>query len=274
MVPKGGGGGRFAARRHGDEASPVSLQGVLTALALPPLLLTLAALACALLAWRGWRPGAALAALAAAGQLALATPLVAGHLFASLEQEVAASGAAAAGGVKPGAIVVLGAEVAHTRTGGVEVGPLTLERLRAGAALHRRTGLPLLLTGGPLSPGDPPLAALMAASLTADFGGPAPRWVETRARDTRDNAAYSAALLREAGIGAAYLVTHGWHLPRAQAAFARQGLVTVAAPVRLQRVPDGGQLSDWVPRADHLGESWYALREWAGRLVYALRDGG
>jgi uncharacterized SAM-binding protein YcdF (DUF218 family) len=168
-----------------------------------------------------------------------------------------------------GAIVVLGAEMVHGREGG-DIGPLTLERLRAGAALHRRTGLPLLVTGGPLSPGSAPIAVLMARSLTTDFGA-APRWVEPRARDTRENAAFSAALLRGEGIGAAYLVTHAWHLPRAQAAFARQGLATAAAPVRLDRVPDG-RLSEWLPRADHLGESWFFLREWAGRLVYALRD--
>jgi len=28
--------------------------------------------------------------------------------------------------------------------------------------------------------------------------------------------------------------------------------------------------TDWLPRPDHLAESWYALREWAGRLVHAL----
>jgi uncharacterized SAM-binding protein YcdF (DUF218 family) len=248
------------------------LQGGLTALALPPLLLVLAGFAGGLLAWRGWRPGALLAMLAGAGLLLLATPLAAGLLRATLEREVAPGApaeGAAAGGVPLGAIVVLGAEMVHGREGG-DIGPLTLERLRAGAALHRRTGLPLLVTGGPLSPGSAPIAVLMARSLAADFGA-APRWVEPRARDTRENAAFSAALLRGEGIGAAYLVTHAWHLPRAQAAFARQGFATAAAPVRLDPMPDG-RLSEWLPRADHLGESWFFLREWAGRLVYALRD--
>ena len=78
-------------------------------------------------------------------------------------------------------------------------------------------------------------------------------------------------MLREAGIGAAYVVTHAWHLPRALEAFSREGFATSPAPVRLDRIPDG-RLSDWVPRADHLGGSWFALREWAGRLVYAIRD--
>jgi hypothetical protein len=37
-------------------------------------------------------------------------------------------------------------------------------------------------------------------------------------------------------------------------------------------MPDGAA-SDWLPRPDHLARSWFALREWAGLLVYRLRDG-
>ena len=50
------------------------------------------------------------------------------------------------------------------------------------------------------------------------------------------------------------------------------GLGLVPVPVRIDRVPDG-RATDWLPRADHLGDSWFVLREWAGRLVYRLRDG-
>ena len=244
----------------------MSLQPILTALLLPPLLLPLCVLAGALLAWHGRRGGTALAAAAAMAELFLATPLAAGLLTASLERE---AGEVRYAGATPGAIVVLGAEAARGPAG-VDIGPLTLERIRAGAALQRRTGLPLLVTGGPLAPGDPPIAALMARSLESEFNVPV-RWMEQAARDTRENAVLSAAILREAGIGAAHVVTHAWHLPRAREAFARDGFDAAPAPVRLDRVPDG-RPSDWVPRPDHLGESWFVLREWAGRLVYALRD--
>ena len=44
-------------------------------------------------------------------------------------------------------------------------GFLTLDRLRAGAALHRRTGLPILVTGGSLQPDRPAIATVMADSL-------------------------------------------------------------------------------------------------------------
>ncbi|MFH5925477.1 YdcF family protein [Roseomonas xinghualingensis] len=229
------------------------------------MLCVVACLAGILLAWRGWRPGLILAALAAIGQILFATPLTAGLLVASLEREVAPG--APASGTGAGAIIVLGAEVARTQDGR-DVGPLTLERLRTGAALHRRTGLPLLVTGGALASGDEPIAELMAQSLRTDFGVSV-RWIEPRARDTWENAALSVALLREAGIGSAYVVTHGWHMPRALAVFDLRGLTANAAPVRMDRVPDG--FSSWVPRTDRWTASWLALREWAGRVVYALR---
>ncbi|MFC7542492.1 YdcF family protein [Siccirubricoccus deserti] len=69
------------------------------------------------------------------------------------------------------------------------------------------------------------------------------------------------------------MVTHAWHMPRSQEAFTRAGLPTLAAPVRLDRLPRW-EAREFMPRPDRLAQSWYALREWAGRLVYALRDGG
>lgn len=249
----------------------MSLQAILTNAALPPLLLVAASLAGGLLGLLGWRRlGGATAALSAAAVLALSTPMAEGWLRFPLERDAMARGGPP--GEAPRAIIVLGGESARG-VAGLEVGPLTLERLRAGAALHRRTGLPLLVTAGPLSAGDPPLAALMARSLTQDFGVPV-RWVEDRAGDTRENAAFGVALLRAEGIGSAYVVTHAWHLLRAREAFSRLGFDTVPAPVRVELPPRGRVLSDWLPRPDHLAGSWFAIREWVGRLVYAIRCDG
>lgn len=243
----------------------MSLQAVLTAQVLPPLLFAWLALVGGLLAWPRRRLAGALALVGGLGLLALATPFAAGRLRASLE-----AAAAPDHGPAPSAIVILGADAVRTMTG-MEVGPLTLERLRAGAALHRATGLPVLVTGGPVGPAHDPLARLMAASLAADFGI-ATRWLEPQAGDTRDNANLAAAILRADGVAAAHLVTHGWHMPRARAAFARAGLPVRAAPLR-HHAPPAGAWQDFVPRADHLAVSWWMLREAAGRLVYRLRDG-
>lgn len=243
----------------------MSPQAILTNLLLPPLLFTLLALAAGLLAWRGRRWAGLAAAACALGTILLATPFAAGVLMSLAERTGPAASTAT-----PAAIVVLGGEMARGAEG-PQVGPLTLERLRAAAALYRGTGLPLLVTGGPLAPGEPPIAELMAASLEADFRV-AVRWVEPHARDTRENAAFSVAMLRAEGIGSAFVVSHAWHLPRAETAFARLGFTVVSGPVRQARMPSGA-FSDWVPRPDHLAQSWFALRELAGLLVYRLRDG-
>jgi uncharacterized SAM-binding protein YcdF (DUF218 family) len=245
------------------------LRQAFTALLLPPLSLVLLCLIGGLLAWRGRRLGGAVAASAAVLQLFLATPLCAGLLASSLESEVRPGEIRPPGGPAPAAIIVLGGDGQRGGTA-LDVGPFTLERLRAAASLQRRTGLPLLVTAGPLSLGEEALGKVMARTLTDEFGIEV-RWVEARATDTHENALFSAAMLREAGIGSAYVVTHGWHMPRAQAAFARLGFATAAAPASLSQPPTGAA-AEWVPRPDHLADSWFALREWAGRLVYAVRD--
>ena len=241
------------------------LRQALTSLVLPPVSLLLLCLLGGLLAWRGSRRGGLGVALAALALLLLSTPAVAGMLRWSLEREVVVVDA----GLVPTAIIILGGDVAHA-VEGASVGGLTLQRLRAGAALHRQTGLPLLVTGGVLSPGDPALALLMARSLEQDFAVPV-RWVEPQAADTRGNAQFSAALLRADDVGVAFLVSHAWHLPRALAAFARAGLPVVPAPV-LRHPPPRLAWGDWMPRPDQLDESWFALREWVGRIVYAIQS--
>ncbi|MGG5886967.1 YdcF family protein [Falsiroseomonas sp. HC035] len=254
------------------------LQAILGAVLLPPIGLLVLGLLAGLVAWRRSRTGrrsraGLLAALAAAAVILLATPLVAGLLMAGLQVTPAAEADAPPGvgpGSIPGAIIILGGDIERGRDGR-EVGPLTLERLRAGAALHRTSGLPILVTGGSSRPDEPSLAALMARSLRTDFGVPV-RWVEAEAADTRQNADLSAALLRADGIDAALLVSQAWHLPRAMQAFARQGFAVRPAPVR-HPVAGPFEPQALVPRADHLAESWFAIHEWAGRAFYALRDG-
>lgn len=244
----------------------MSLQSLATALLLPPLLLALLALAALLLRPRLSR---LLVAASMAGLLLLATPFAAGMLRAGLERHLPTSQAAAGG--EPRAIVILAAEAARRADGSVEPGPLTLERLRAGALLARKTGLPVLVTGGPLAPGDPPIAEVMARVMAESFG-PSPRWIERGARDTAENARASASLLAGEGITAAYVVTHGWHMARSLEAFGRTSLAPFPSPVRLGRIPDG-RAADWIPRPDHLAESWFMIREWVGLVVYRLRDG-
>lgn len=245
---------------------------IATVLLVPPLNLALLAAVAFFLIPR--RIGRVLLGAAIVGLLVLALPVTGNALIASLEHLAAVRAAAVPGPVQPGAIVVLGAEIRRVEAlapeagDGADIGPLSLERVRAAAALHRRTGLPLLASGGIV--GDEPVAvgAVMAKSLTEDFATP-PRWVETRSRDTWENAWFSADLLRAAGITEVYLVTHAWHMPRALLAFERAGIKAVPAPVRLDAWPMSWR--EFVPSATAWRVSYFGFHEWIGLAFYGLR---
>jgi uncharacterized SAM-binding protein YcdF (DUF218 family) len=237
----------------------MSLSALPTALLLPPVNL-LVPCAAGLLLWRR-RPRTARLLLTAgmAGLLVLSLPVVSRALIASLETNLPLALPAAD---PPGAIVILSAE-ALRNNGVLEPGPLTLERLRTGAALHRSTGLPVLVTGGIADyDDDGTLAATMARSLRDDFNVPV-RWMEEVSQDTRENAVLSAPLLLRDGVRSAYVVTHAWHIKRAVLAFAGTGVAVTAAPVRMDE-GSYGRLSDFVPRARSWQDSYWALHEWAG----------
>ena len=179
----------------------------------------------------------ALVGMALAGLLITALPVTARMLLGRLEAIGDEPSDEPAGAPELGAIVVLGGDQQSRAGPGIpfDVGPLSLERERAGAQLARLTGLPVLVTGGPLTIGGPPIAMMMARSLEADFAIQ-PRWVEAVARDTWQNAAFSADLLRRDGVGSAYVVTQGWHIPRALLAFRRAGFPVVARPTPPHRL--------------------------------------
>jgi uncharacterized SAM-binding protein YcdF (DUF218 family) len=147
----------------------------------------------------------------------------------------------------------------------------TLGRVRYAARLARQTGLPVLATGGRPKEEDPPEAELMREILEREFGiGPV--MIETASRDTWENAIYSAALLREHRIDTILLVSTATHLPRAVAAFERQGLNVIPAPTLfLNDQPKPADLTSWLPSAAAVAAIHYAGHEWLGRLWYAMR---
>lgn len=171
----------------------------------------------------------------------------------------------------PQAIVILGGEVIRARDEklGIRPGLLTLDRLRTGAALHRRTGLPILVTGGTTQPNTPAVGLVMEQSLKDDFQAP-PRWVEPKSADTWENARFSAAILRAEGITSVYVVTHSWHMRRAVLAFQGTGLTVTASPTSLDD-PLGPEVSDFLPRASGWQTGYFALHEWIGYAWYRLR---
>jgi uncharacterized SAM-binding protein YcdF (DUF218 family) len=248
----------------------VPVKTMATALLVPPVSLLLVAVIGLLIEHRsrGHRSrglGRRLTWCAAIGLIALAMPVVGSSLLVALETNLPLTPSPDA---PPQAIVILGGNLTRSARA-LHLGALSLERVRAGAALSRRTALPILVSGGLLREGDPPVSALMAASLIHDFHVPV-RWIETASSDTWENAHMSAAILREEGIGSIYVVTHAWHLRRAIMAFTAAGMRVTAAPPWLDRLAIS-LADDFVPDPVGWQASYRAMHEWIGNAYYALR---
>ncbi|MFK7159748.1 YdcF family protein [Marinospirillum sp. MEB164] len=170
------------------------------------------------------------------------------------------------------AIIILGGGRAYS---GKEFGwqnapsEANLSRLNYGAWLHRKTGLPLLLTGGSKHGETLSEAQLMQQTLQESFGIQA-RWLEEQSRTTQENAYYTAALLQQENLNQVILVSHAWHLARAVPTFENQGLQVLPAPLQFSTPPPEG-LIGWMPSAYHLRKSTLAIHEYLGRVAYQLR---
>src|SRR5271165_1955098 len=143
------------------------------------------------------RHGHILICVGVAGMTLLALPLFSDVLIVGLEQNLPLRPPSDA---MPQAIVILGGDVTRTADPPYLLpGLLTTDRLRAGAALYRKTRLPILVTGGTVQLRYPPVAKVMADSLRDDFQVPV-TWVEDASDDTWENATFSAEILKKQDI--------------------------------------------------------------------------
>src|SRR5579863_9666245 len=237
----------------------ITLKTLLHNLLLPPALpLLLAALGAGLLARRerpaAWRSGWALLVIGLGSLWLLATPMVAEKLARIAQRSPPLD---LTRPVEAQAIVILGGGsptwTAAEYGGDPAPGGALLERLAYGAYLARSTALPVLVTGTDLE------TRAMQVSLAREFGV-ATRWVESRSRDTFQNAQFSAPLLKAAGVTRIVLVTDADHEWRAVQEFAATGLVVLPAPEGLS-APHAHLLLHYVPNAVALDTSTRALYE-------------
>lgn len=238
-------------------------------LLLPPAIQAIAVLFGLLLIWLGRRfLGGMLVFFAGASLWLLGLPVVSYSLQQSLEHFPPVSIEALS---SADVIVVLGGGRAYD---GSEYGwpdapsEQTISRLAYSAFLQRESGLPMLLTGGRVYGEDYSEAELMQRLLKSGFDLSA-EWIEGRSRNTYENAAFSAEMLREAGLSQVVLVSQAWHLNRAVPVFEAQGLQVLPAPIQYATPPPEG-LVRWLPTAYYFRQSAQALHEKLGLLVYQL----
>jgi uncharacterized SAM-binding protein YcdF (DUF218 family) len=112
----------------------------------------------------------------------------------------------------------------------------------------------------------------MADALRTDYGIEA-RWLETRSANTAENAIFSSEILRSAGIKKVILVTHAWHMKRAQAAFLANGMSVLPGPTAFYGPGGDNGFLGFMPRVQALRMSGFALHEIIGSQWYRLKYG-
>jgi len=238
----------------------------LAALLLPPLnMLVIGAIGFWQLKMRP-RLGRGLIAVSLVGLGLLSTPYVSSRLLATLQiPPLPTSGHDAE------VIVILGGGIQSSAPeygNGATINARTLERVRYGASLHRKTGKPILVTGG-APEGYAAEGPIMRSVLENEFGVPV-GWVESKSLNTRENARFSARILKQAGIRRIYLVSHSWHLPRAIPEFEREGLEVVPAGTGYVST-ENVRPFDLVPGYRAVTNSALALHEWIGLVWYRVQ---
>jgi uncharacterized SAM-binding protein YcdF (DUF218 family) len=264
---------------------PFGAKSLLSAWLLPPVSLFLLALVGLLLMRRRPRLGGLLAVLAVLAGIALSSPVAARLLMASVEapydrldpaplrlpQERYAAWRKSPAEAPQAIVVLAGGAVADGAASNQpnRVSSLTLERLLHAHRVARLTGLPVLLTGGVARHGGEPEARLMRTVLEGDLGTSV-KWLETRSRDTAENAAFTRELLQAAGIRRVLLVTHGYHMRRAEDAFEREGFAVTPAPHSFMAGPARFRWLDLVPSRDAIITAQLAVHEMIGLAWYRL----
>jgi uncharacterized SAM-binding protein YcdF (DUF218 family) len=199
---------------------------------------------------------------------AFATPAVAGLLNTSLKSYPPLRDVAQA--APAGAIVVLGAGRYQDAPeyGGTTLKGAGLERVRYAAWLSRRTGLPILASGGDPEREGIAEAVLMKTVFEEEFGVKV-SWVEGHSDNTHENALYSREMLARERIDTIVLVTHATHMPRALRAFVAAGFAVIPAPT-VASASKPFEAADLIPRAGAMGQAARALHELLGGAWYAL----
>ena len=242
----------------------LTLLGAAKQILLPPLSLTILALAGVLAERRHPALGRTLALSSLALIYALSTPLVADALIQTVQEENSTDRTGQA-------IVVLsaGSQPFTSEYRGTTADALTLERRRDAAKLERELKLPLLVSGGRLNDDEPPIAEIMNRILVNEYAMPQ-AWIERTSWNTATNASNSTPILKLHGIAKIYLVTHAWHMKRARMAFEHEGITVLAAGTGHIPPRERIEPADVLPSLRSFNKSYYAIHELIGLAEYSL----
>jgi uncharacterized SAM-binding protein YcdF (DUF218 family) len=147
-----------------------------------------------------------------------------------------------------------------------------LERVRMSAKLARQTGLPILTSGGQPDATDANQhseAEVMSWVLKNEYALDV-KWLEGQSHTTQENARYSFEMLKKEQVNRVYLVTHFWHMPRAQRIFEQQGFQVTPIPHGFWGIESYTPI-DFYPKSSAFNSVRHVWREVLGSIWYRLR---
>lgn len=162
------------------------------------------------------------------------------------------------------AIVVLGGGVYNSG----RLKASSFKRLITGFVLHKKTGLPIILSGGAAISVIP--EAKIMKELLKTFGVDEEYiYAELNSRDTGENAKYVKKVCQRIGCERIILVTSGFHMRRAEALFKKVGFKVVPYPTDL-KFEGRYNVYSFFPKYSVFYDSAIAIREYIGLLFYKL----
>lgn len=143
----------------------------------------------------------------------------------------------------------------------------SLRRLLYGAYLYKKTGLPILVSGGVGFEYRARESEYMKLFLERNFGIPV-KWQDGVATNTREEAIEIKNILSKENIHTIYLVTEGYHMERSIRIFKQVGFDVIPAPTDLADEPIRFPFN-MLPNSGALRMSVCALHEYVGMAYYA-----
>ncbi len=226
-----------------------------------------------LFSWLGRREAASLLVICAVALLWLCSmPRFSDWAMSTLEKEWPSVPAARA--PRADAIVLLGG-MTRGLVPGTDLPDLSgsADRLFHAAELYRAGKAPMLLLTGGNAPGYEPEALSMKRVLLVMGIPEEAMLLEDHSRNTRQNARFSAAVLRDRQIHSILLVTSAYHMRRAKLEFERQGFEVLPAATDYQVVKAPRTPLDWLPAVGALNQTTRAMKEYLGLMVTVVAPG-
>ena len=153
-----------------------------------------------------------------------------------------------------------------------QVADVPAQRLIGAYALHRRTGWPILVSGGEVFRGDGTEAVVMQAILVSLGMSPDKIIMEPRSLNTTENAKMSADIMRLRGYKRPVLVTSAFHMRRSVEEFKQAGVMVTPYPMGYYTPRrDYWNALSWVPSAAAMRGTGLALKEYMGLAILSVR---